>query len=125
MSRSNGMTDPAVVNHPIFRSIEESLKALKVYEASVEDCDEDGGAAMKAALTDVMAKLQAVDETVKTHPDGQLPVPVELLEENADWDAIRIQELEAALAEDDKQRNRKRHLNDLAQLLTAALGKKT
>jgi len=119
------MTDPAVVNHPIFRSIEESLKALKVYEASVEDCDEDGGAAMKAALTDVMAKLQAVDETVKTHPDGQLPVPVELLEENADWDAIRIQELEAALAEDDKQRNRKRHLNDLAQLLTAALGKKT
>jgi len=38
-----------------------------------------------------------------------------------DMEALRISELESILAQHDKIRNRNRHLNDLAQLLNAAV----
>ena len=117
-------TKADVSNHPIYRSVEDALRAFQVYEKSQETVLEDDGAEMKAALGQFMASLQNISETVETHPDGEIMIPAELLKENADFDAIRIQELEAMIEEDDKIRHKIRHMNDLSQLLEAALDQK-
>jgi len=108
-------------SHPIYRSVEEALRLLSVCQQTAENCDNDDGAAMKVAMADLMASFQNIQTVAETHPDGKTMVPLELLEENADWDAIQIKELERLIDSDDKVRHQKRHMSDLSQLLSAAI----